>query len=237
MKRHLTRRFWIAAILAVFAPILSKTLQAQNALVDGNFDHVASSGWARDVRSSTIPGPDWLSNDPNDATRLIGQGWKRGLLVGNGPDPSAAVVSSIAPYSNVLEILRTGAGGAGEGGFVYQDVNINVTTISNFTLSADVRIDAQSLAGGSYGGGEYPVVLMIGWTDASGIYHWDDGINFSHYVQAFYSVPGNRTVSRSQQIAANTWVHYTSPNLKTLFPNVVRIDRVAIGFGGWDYHS
>lgn len=234
MKRHLT--LWIAVMLVVFSPIISKTLQAQNTFVDGNFNQVASSGWARDIRSSTVLGPDWMSNDPNDPTRLIGQGWKRGLFVGNGPDPSAEVVSSIAPYTNVLEILRTGAGGAGEGGAIYQDVNIDVTKVESIALSADVRIDAQSLPGGGSGKAEYPIGLMVGWTDAAGIYHWDDGENFSHFVQAFYINPGN-VISSSQQIPANTWKHYTSPNLKTLFPNIVRIDRVAVGFGGHDYQA
>ncbi|MGH7449705.1 MAG: hypothetical protein ACRENG_00005, partial [bacterium] len=159
MKSH-----QIICITLVLATLfLPGALQAQQALVDGTFDKVASSGWARDIRSSTVLGPDMESNDPNDPLRLIAQGWKRGLFVGNGPDPSAEVVGSVAPHNNVLKIFRTGAAGAGEGGIVYQDVNIDVTNISSMILSADVRINSHSLPGS---GAEYPIQLLVGWTDA-----------------------------------------------------------------------
>jgi len=227
----------VIVVLGLLLHLNLAVVNAQNRIVDGGFDHAFANGWARDVSSPTVPGPDWVSNNPSDPTRLIGQGWKRGLFINNGSVAEAEVRSSFSQSTNVLEIRRSGAGGAGQGGCIYQDINLDVTAISHLMLSAKVRIEAQSLAGGGVGGAEYPITLMVGWTDANGTYHWDDGVDFSHFVQAFYIVSGNLTATQSQQIPANQWYHYSSPNLKTLFPNIVRIDRIGIGFGGWDYHS
>jgi hypothetical protein len=82
-----------------------------------------------------------------------------------------------------------------------QVINKDVSDYQALLLSADVRVDDQSLSGGGYLGYEYPVIIRVRYRSTEG-----DQIDWSHGF--FFQNPENRPTPNGQLVPRGQWVAY-----------------------------
>ena len=150
-------------------------------------------------------------------------GWGFGFATepSYGSEPTYEIVNYTA------RIYRTGAGSTGRGGWLYQNLNVNVSDASELILSCNVKVDYQSLSGTGGNSTEPPafVEILYTGTDGQDTYRW-----WGFYYTGTSSNPWDEKVPQS------TWF-YRSYDLTTLSPKPVVIKRVYIGGSGWDYDA
>jgi hypothetical protein len=145
------------------------------------------------------------------------------------------VIPTDGSYTNVLEIQRTGGDAQGAWTGLGQTLNVDVTGWTELYLEADVKPMYQSLGGGGWVGGEYPVHLVVDYFDADGIWRTWFGGWFDH---GFYYLGTSNYPATSTWVAQNTWYHYTSPNiLNIMSPRPAVISRVLVMSSGWSYQG
>jgi hypothetical protein len=150
---------------------------------------------------------------------------------------NALVVSSDPPYSEVLELNSTGAGGCGGGSAVYQSLNVAASNYGSLVLSAVVKaISADVRNGCGDAGTEFPIQFQISYSDSSGVART---LVFAFYYGAGScgspSPPDSTWVYQTTQVTQNQWTTFTSPNLKNWIGNGSQITRITIEGNGWDY--
>ena len=150
-------------------------------------------------------------------------GWTFGFAAepSYGSEPTYEIVNYTA------RIYRMGAGSTGRGGWLYQDLNVNVSDASELVLSCKVKVDYQSLSGTGVNSTEPPafVEILYTGTDGQDRYRW----------WGFYYL-GTSSNPWDEKIPQGTWLH-RSYDLTTLSPKPVVIKRVYIGGSGWDYDA
>lgn len=126
--------------------------------------------------------------------------------------------------------VRFSRDGVGHGETVLrQDVLRDLSDDERAVLSADVKVDRQSLSGGGWAGTEYPLSLRVYYRDSTrGYTTWYHGF----YVQNDDRLP----VRDGTQIPAGVW-HRQTFDLKKLVPPPVYIVRVEVLGAGWTYDS
>ncbi|MGE5618028.1 MAG: FecR domain-containing protein [Sphingomonadaceae bacterium] len=129
----------------------------------------------------------WEKLDQHEPGRPVEQG-QRMLATErvNGRDVVALRVSRVSPL-----------GTHNETGLV-QTINKDVSDYTSLRLTADVRVDDQSLSGGGYMGYEYPIMLRVRYRDDSGAQ-----INWS--IGFFYKNLEQRPTPNGQEVQQGQW--------------------------------
>jgi hypothetical protein len=83
-----------------------------------------------------------------------------------------------------------------------QVLNKDVSDYVTLQLTADVRVDEQSLSGGGYMGYEYPVMIRVRYRDST-----DGQIDWSHGF--FHKNPEERPTPNGQEVVQGQWTHYS----------------------------
>ncbi len=104
----------------------------------------------------------------------------------NGRDTVALRVSRVSPMATHNE---TG---------LSQTINKDVSDYQSLRLTADVRVDEQSLSGGGYMGYEYPIMMRVLYRDVSG-----NQVNWT--VGFFYKNPEQRPTPNGQEVPQGQW--------------------------------
>jgi hypothetical protein len=119
--------------------------------------------------------------------------------------------------SNVIQFKRSGSKNDGSSAGISQDVFIDLSQYDDVRLRLDVMPMFQSLVGGGWVGGEYPIMVQIAFIDQRGEPQtWTYGFLYDGEFQY-------ENVTRVEQ---NAWFKYTSPNLKEVLPDCADAQRV-----------
>jgi hypothetical protein len=112
--------------------------------------------------------------------------------------------------SNVVQFERIGSDASGSSIGVSQDVFIDLSQYNDVKLKLDVCPMYQSLSGGGYVGGEYPVMVQIAFIDEqNNPYVWTYGFIYD----------GETEYKNVTKIDQFKWFTYESPNLKEILPD------------------
>jgi hypothetical protein len=150
-----------------------------------------------------------------------------GWAWGYAAEPSYGSVPAYEIVNYTARIYRTGADDTGRGGWLYQDMNVDVSNATELTLSFRVKVDYQSLSGGGSADVEFPAYVQVSYIDANG--------QERYFYRAFYCT-GSSSNSNAEKIPESTWVS-RSYDLTSLSPKLVTIKRVYIYASGWNYDS
>jgi len=112
--------------------------------------------------------------------------------------------------SNVVQFERMGSNNSRSSIGVSQDVFIDLSQYKEVKLRLDVCPMYQSLPGGGYVGGEYPIMVQIAFIDEqNNPYVWTYGFIYD----------GETEYKNVTKIDQFKWLTYTSPNLKEILPD------------------
>lgn len=100
-----------------------------------------------------------------------------------------------------MRVARESPSGTHNETGVSQVINKDVSDYESLLLTADLRVDEQSLSGGGYLGYEYPAMIRVQYRDTEG-----QQINWSHGF--FYQNPENRPTPNGQQVPQGQWIPY-----------------------------
>lgn len=96
-------------------------------------------------------------------------------------------------------------------------------------LELQVMVNHQTLQGGGFRGGEYPLQVVLRYEDQQGQTRtWRHG---------FYYLGQSVEPAASTRVTQGRWVPYRSPNLARLSPAPRRINLIRVYANGWDYES
>jgi len=96
-------------------------------------------------------------------------------------------------------------------------------------LSAEVRIDRQTLSGGGWLGTEYPILLRVQYRDLT-------GGRPTWYRGFFVENPANYPIRDGQAIPHGEWVSFGF-NLLELVPAPRFLERIELVASGWSYDA
>ncbi len=176
-------------------------------------DRVKFETCGEDRFSRTIPIPDEkiekliVNGNFEDAFN----GWE----VTHGVDFAKSVWKCQLVYdedkrSNVVQFERSQSRNDGSSVGISQDVFIDVSKYKDIRLKLDVKPMYQSLSGSGGAGGEYPAMVQVAFIDQRDEPHvWTYG--FYYEGMNFYDC--------AMQVGQDTWLNYTSPNLKEILPD------------------
>lgn len=108
-----------------------------------------------------------------------------------------------------------------------QQLDFDLWDYEKITLSANVRVLYQSLAGGGWQGTEYPLMLRVVYRDAT-------GGNTIWYHGFYLHNHDGYPVRDAEQLPSTDWKR-VEIDLLSLVPRPWRIQRVEIAATGWDY--
>jgi len=151
------------------------------------------------------------------------------LKVGSGQIINVSVINNSDKYPHALDINRQGSGKQKGLLGLSQSLNLDVSTHTLITLSADVKVLSATLNSDGTKGGVYPVTMEITYSDKAGKEcSWRHGF-----------LAGKRLNYREigEIIAGNTWFAYKSPNLAMLKPRPAVITCVKVYGEGWGFHG
>jgi len=151
------------------------------------------------------------------------------LKVGSGQIMNVSVINDSDKYPHALDINRQGSSKQKGLLGLSQSLNLDVSTHTLITLSADVKVLSATLNSDGTKGGVYPVTMEITYSDKAGKEcSWRHGF-----------LAGKRLNYREigEIIAGNTWFAYKSPNLAMLKPRPAVITCVKVYGEGWGFHG
>ncbi|MHB0868127.1 MAG: FecR domain-containing protein [Chloroflexota bacterium] len=151
----------------------------------------------------------WEMLDQHEPGRPVEQGQR--MLVTekvNGRDTVALRVSRVSPLATHNE---TG---------LVETINKDVSDYQSLRLTADLRVDEQSLSGGGYMGYEYPIMLRVRYRDASG-----SQVNWT--VGFFFNNPEERPTPNGQGVKQGQWYSW-DVDLMTAMPKPTHIVSVEV---------
>jgi hypothetical protein len=178
----------------------------QNLIVNGEFTAVLDRGWEQPERQRQ------LESDPLGEVRTVPVQGK-----------------------NVLAFRRLGAVTHGETSII-QRIDKDVRDFSSLKLGCEVRVNAQSLAGGGYESTEFPVMLELMYRDAVGNPR-------SRFWGFYYLDPGTgpewRTMVNGLKVIQGEWYLFETDNLMQSMADLrpVHIDSLRVYASGWDWDS
>ncbi|MBI5652815.1 MAG: hypothetical protein HZC40_20565 [Chloroflexi bacterium] len=114
---------------------------------------------------------------------------------------------------------------------IIQQVNREVSDYRSMRVVTDVRVRAQSLAGGGILSSEYPIILRVKYRDVYG--------SEAEWVHGFYyqNLTNNPT-NNGEVVPHDVWIPFESKNLfETLEPRPFFITTFQIYASGWDYDA
>jgi hypothetical protein len=147
------------------------------------------------------------------------------------------------PGESILAWERTNSVGEGSAIWARQPVNIDVREYTRLLLSVDVRVDAHNLPNSGWwseqnnGSGEYPVKIMLLFTDARGApLEWSFGFLATHdgstQIQNYMLLPaGEWSALQTDVLSPRQWVDPRGSPL----PAPAMLTEVLVGGGGWDF--
>jgi hypothetical protein len=146
-----------------------------------------------------------------------------------------------------LDWVRSGSGQSGDWSTCEQVLNYDVTNCDPLTLTIDGKALSHDLGGSGWTAGEweYPVSIVIFYTDAGGTnrfwqwgwYLWIDGQTGPRPDHKAVTWGGGlQGIVTGQLIPANTWVP-NSFNLLTELSNPGTIDKIRVGGSGWNFEA
>jgi len=102
-----------------------------------------------------------------------------------------------------LRVSRVSAAATHNETGLSQTINKDVSDYQSLRLTADIRVDDQSLSGGGYMGYEYPVMIRVHYRDANG-----NQIDWSHGF--FYMNVEQRPTPNGEPVRQGEWVAYST---------------------------
>jgi len=119
--------------------------------------------------------------------------------------------------SNVIQFKRSESNNDGSSVGISQDVFIDLSQYDDIRLRLDVKPMFQSLVGGGWVGGEYPIMVQVAFIDQRGDPQtWTYGFIYD----------GDSQYENVAKIEQDKWFTYTSPNLKEVSPDCADAQRV-----------
>jgi hypothetical protein len=120
--------------------------------------------------------------------------------------------------SNVIQFKRSESRNDGSSVGVSQDVFIDLSQYDDVRIRLDVKPMFQSLVGGGWVGGEYPIMVQVAFIDQRGDPQtWTYGFIYD----------GDSQYENVAKIGQSAWFTYTSPNLKEVSPDCADAQRVS----------
>ncbi len=185
-------------------PPLLPLQAAQDLMVNGDLKDPPERGW------NALPDPTTPGVVPGKAEAVaIGDRIAIHIIRANSASP--AQTSAIAGW--------------------IQQINREVSDFRSLKVTADIRLENQSLAGGGVLGSEYPLILRLRYRDQYG--------SEGEWVHGFYyqNTLNNRT-DNGELVAQSIWIPWESANLFELAdPRPFYITSLQIYASGWDYES
>lgn len=183
-------------------PPLPPLPAAQDIIINGDFKDPRSRGWN-----------DWIEI----------------------PSPSNSPAGSLSnPTLDNRVVLRIQRGNSNQTSAItgiIQQVNREVSDYRSMRVVTDVRVRAQSLAGGGILSSEYPIILRVKYRDVYG--------SEAEWVHGFYyqNLTNNPT-NNGEVVPHDVWIPFESKNLfETLEPRPFFITTFQIYASGWDYDA
>lgn len=164
--------------------------------------------------------------DPNEAGPwrcFVDQG-------GDGGNINGSIGAVTSENRRAVQINRANSNQNSAITGIRQDIDRDVSDFRTLKLSADVRVDNQSLSGGGYQSTEYPLILRVRYRDVNG----DEAEYFRGY---FIQNDTHNPTNNGEQIPRGQWVPVESSNLLALPIKPFRIISVEAYASGWDYQS
>lgn len=201
------REILLMAILVITVVIQghfsSKGVVATNIVLNGNFSNGLEN---------------WVANDD-----VIGFANPNGLYVTS--------VFDLANTNKALYMYKFNAGGSGGYVGVIQPAGYIVQSLSQITVSFDVKIKQQTLSCGGYGGGELPAVVGFNYLDSYSAlkeirvasYITGTSCNFPSHVKA-------------TKISQDTWTRI-SQQISTSSYDIQKIVKIWVSAEGWIYET
>jgi len=136
--------------------------------------------------------------------------------------------------NNELKLIRTNAGG--NGGAVGISMDTNLTIDDKTSLLFDAKIVSRDVGDGcGWTCKEYPVNILLTVKDANGVEHTVKyAVNYGNATKDI-----NTTTSKqiTKSIPQNTWARDISYNVKSAWPNAVKITNIYIYGNGWNFEG
>ena len=138
---------------------------------------------------------------------------------------------------------RTNSGSVGSAISAWQPLDFDVSSYASLWFSMDVRIDYHNLPNSGWwsdqnnGSGEYPVKVSLTFLDEQGSpFEWTYGFMITHdggtVLRNFFIEPGEEWASFETDVFdPGQWLGPLGQQL----PHPVRLTRITVGGGGWDF--
>jgi hypothetical protein len=181
---------------------------AENLIEDGGFQEPLGTVWL----TSTVV---LTSNVQPPKVELVEDGGRR----------AARLVQSVAKEGDHTEVA------------IEQRLSQDVRDFDRLEVSADIRLDFQSLSGGGLLSSEFPIIIRLDYKDLWGNdKFWTHG--FYYHNQANYPIvldPWGRP--SGEQVPRGVWYPYESGNLLALLGEnkPARITGLTVYASGWQY--
>ncbi|MSQ15582.1 MAG: hypothetical protein EXR50_06945 [Dehalococcoidia bacterium] len=157
-------------------------------------------------------------------------GWQQGGDLSRDGKIRSSIYSVIDADKPAVHFVRTGSKSQHGETYIYQEINRDVSDLSELRLASELRIISHALSGGGYIGSEYPVIVRLNYRTAAG----DRTAGYGFYT---HNEAGNRT-DNGEQVTGEYWIKSVYPaNLMALDPPPQKILSIQIGASGWDYES
>lgn len=143
------------------------------------------------------------------------------VVNGNGPSRAGA---------SCFDANRSLGGLSGDWTSIEQELSECVHTAASLTLDLDVRVMSHDLHAGGNFSFEWPVNVVIFYTDTAG--------NSRSWLWGFYLAnPGTGTMSSNETLVpSGTWTSHNF-NLLNELTNPARLDIIRVGGSGWNFHG
>jgi hypothetical protein len=150
---------------------------------------------------------------------------------GDGGDVNGSIGVVTLDDRRAVQIKRTGSSQNSAITGIRQIIDRDVSDFRTLNLTADVRVDSQSLSGGGYLSTEYPLIVRVKYRDVNG--------DEADYVTGFYIQNDNKNPTHNgQSIPKGQWIPFGTTNLLASLPvKPFRILSIEIYASGWDYES
>ena len=156
-------------------------------------------------------------------------------------------VESDPSRGNVMQITRTGSEGSGHIALLRQNNPKWVNGCSSLVLSGYVRPISQTLPGGGWNSGEFPVQIIIYYDDVTGARHtFQMGFYYLEDVDSVLAEHGKSDFDCPEgygtclpldhyNIPQDIWYAIPDVDLLALDPIPHKLEAILVGSGGWDF--
>ena len=169
-----------------------------------------------------------LIDDPVRNAALENSPWETFVVTEAGPAGTIKRLSTGVWFHRTTQTGKTDR--HGESGLVY-NIDKDISDYVNLAITADVRINSQTLSGGGTAGTEYPLMIRITYLDTGGQEQiWTTGF--------YHQNNDGLSVKLGREIPANKWITYTNSSLlQEIRPAPLHLRRIEILGSGWEYIS